>query len=206
MARLWQKETRRRLVEPFCGGLAITLGLQPKTALLNDINPHLINFYRFLKAGLVVDGMRFENKSAAYYASRARFNKLLKQGKAGSPQAAALFYYLNRTGYNGLCRFNQSGGFNVPFGSARATSTTSTIFRSIPILLRVGNSRTHTSVRFHFDETTSSTPTRHMTSSSASTEGWLWLGGAGRDCGVAIEASRPCRALEPGDQADRRAV
>jgi DNA adenine methylase len=27
-----------------------------------------------------------------------------------------LFYYLNRTGYNGLCRFNQSGEFNVPFG------------------------------------------------------------------------------------------
>ena len=31
-------------------------------------------------------------------------------------EAAALFYYLNRTGYNGLCRFNSSGGFNVPFG------------------------------------------------------------------------------------------
>jgi DNA adenine methylase len=28
----------------------------------------------------------------------------------------ALFYYLNRTGYNGLCRFNNQGGFNVPFG------------------------------------------------------------------------------------------
>jgi DNA adenine methylase len=117
VVRLWQGETWRRLVEPFCGGLAVTLGLQPKTALLNDINPHLINFYRCLKAGLVVDGLRFENKSSAYYASRARFNKLLKQGRGGSPQAAALFYYLNRTGYNGLCRFNQSGAFNVPFGS-----------------------------------------------------------------------------------------
>jgi DNA adenine methylase len=27
-----------------------------------------------------------------------------------------LFYYLNRTGYNVLCRFNRSGAFNVPFG------------------------------------------------------------------------------------------
>src|SRR5207245_6848436 len=34
-----------------------------------------------------------------------------------SAEAAALFYYLNRTGYNGLCRFNQGGGFNVPFGT-----------------------------------------------------------------------------------------
>ena len=29
---------------------------------------------------------------------------------------AALFLYLNRHGYNGLCRYNRKGGFNVPFG------------------------------------------------------------------------------------------
>ena len=33
-----------------------------------------------------------------------------------SREAAALFYYLNRTGFNGLCRFNRRGLFNVPFG------------------------------------------------------------------------------------------
>jgi DNA adenine methylase len=114
---LWESQRWRRLVEPFCGGLAVALGLQPKTALLNDINPHLINFYDCLRQGLVVEGLRFENKSTSYYASRVRFNKLLTDGKASSPEAAALFYYLNRTGYNGLCRFNQGGGFNVPFGS-----------------------------------------------------------------------------------------
>jgi DNA adenine methylase len=42
---------------------------------------------------------------------------LLEQHKEDTPLAASLFYYLNRTGYNGLCRFNRSGGFNVPFGS-----------------------------------------------------------------------------------------
>ena len=117
VARLWETHSRRRLVEPFCGGLAVTLGLQPKVALLNDINPHLINFYRCLKTGLVVEGLRFENKSSSYYANRMRFNKLLKDGRGDSPEAAALFYYLNRSGYNGLCRFNRSGEFNVPFGS-----------------------------------------------------------------------------------------
>ena len=37
-------------------------------------------------------------------------------GKSQTAEAAGLFYYLNRTGYNGLCRFNRSGHFNVPFG------------------------------------------------------------------------------------------
>ena len=39
-----------------------------------------------------------------------------KPGRAVRREAASLFYYLNRTGYNGLCRFNRKGGFNVPFG------------------------------------------------------------------------------------------
>lgn len=112
---LWAPNARRRLVEPFCGGVAVTLGLMPERALLNDINPHLINFYRWLKAGLTVK-LRMKNDKDAYYASRVRFNELLAVGDGDSAEAAQLFYYLNRTGYNGLCRFNQSGGFNVPFG------------------------------------------------------------------------------------------
>ena len=44
---------------------------------------------------------------------------MLKKGKADTAEAAGLFYYLNRAGYNGLCRFNRSGAFNVPFGRLR---------------------------------------------------------------------------------------
>ncbi len=103
-------------MEPFCGGLAVALGLAPQRALLNDINPPLINFYRWLKRGLLVN-IPMENSEDLYYAHRTRFNELLRMnGGAKSSEAAALFYYLNRTGYNGLCRFNQKGGFNVPFG------------------------------------------------------------------------------------------
>ena len=112
----WKSESHRRLVEPFCGGLAVALGLRPNSALLNDINPHLVNFYRWLKRGLVIS-TEMENDVTLYYALRARFNELLRSGKAETKESASIFYYLNRTGYNGLCRFNRSGEFNVPFGS-----------------------------------------------------------------------------------------
>jgi DNA adenine methylase len=113
---IWQPHRQRRLVEPFCGGLAVALGLQPDQALLNDVNPHLINFYRWLKQGLALE-IPLVNDEALFYSHRTRFNELIQNGESQSQEAAALFYYLNRTCFNGLCRFNQKGGFNVPFGS-----------------------------------------------------------------------------------------
>jgi DNA adenine methylase len=56
------------------------------------------------------------NTSRQFYECRTRFNALLGNGRADTAEAAVLFYYLNRTGYNGLCRFNRGGEFNVPFG------------------------------------------------------------------------------------------
>jgi DNA adenine methylase len=113
--KLWKSHGNRRLVEPFCGGLAATLGLRPDRALLNDVNPHLINFYRWLQRGLSIS-IPMRNEERLFYAHRERFNDLLARGREKSREAASLFYYLNRTGYNGLCRFNRSGFFNVPFG------------------------------------------------------------------------------------------
>ena len=93
----------------------MTLGLRPERALLNDVNPHLINFYCWLRHGFAID-IPMQNDAHEFYRRRDRFNTLIAIGQADGQEAAALFYYLNRTGYNGLCRFNQSGGFNVPFG------------------------------------------------------------------------------------------
>jgi len=113
---LWRPHAHRRLVEPFCGGLAVALGLRPERALLNDVNPHVIAFYRWLQRGLRID-LPLENDETLYYAHRVRYNALLAAGEGDGAEAAGLFYFLNRTGYNGLCRFNRKGGFNVPFGS-----------------------------------------------------------------------------------------
>ena len=87
----------------------------PRRALLNDINPHVINFYQWLKRGLVMRGA-MSNSKRRYYECRERFNRLLASQHGDTAEAAELFYYLNRTAYNGLCRFNRSGEFNVPFG------------------------------------------------------------------------------------------
>jgi DNA adenine methylase len=112
---LWQEHRRRRYVEPFCGGLAMALGLRPKHALLNDINSHLINFYRQLQHGLGVT-IEVRNNEELFYRHRKRFNTLIHNGQQQSAEAAQLFYFLNRTCFNGLCRFNRSGEYNVPFG------------------------------------------------------------------------------------------
>ena len=110
-------------MEPFCGGLAITIGLAPQDALLNDINPHVINFYRWARRGLVVD-IPLRNSRLLYNHHRHRFNELVTSGRSDSKEAAALFYFLNRTGFNGLCRFNRSGEFNVPFGAYKTITYT----------------------------------------------------------------------------------
>ncbi len=112
---LWEPYKQCRLVEPLCGGLAVTLGLNPRRALLNDINVHLINFFRWLQKGLYIE-IPLKNDRDFYNCFRERFNELIREGKEESKEAADLFYYLNRTGYNGLCRFNRKGEFNVPFG------------------------------------------------------------------------------------------
>jgi DNA adenine methylase len=131
---LWRRHEQRRYVEPFCGGLAVALALQPERALLNDLNPHLINFYKQIRHGLSVEiEAHYDRK--LFYAYRDRFNQLNKTDRAGTKEGAQLFYYLNRTCFNGLCRFNRSGEFNVPFGQYK-TVNYATDFHSYRKLFR----------------------------------------------------------------------
>lgn len=116
VASLWEQHRQKRYVEPFCGGLAMALGLRPERALLNDINPHLINFYSQIQNGLKLT-IEMANDEQLFYAHRDRFNRMIEQNQDQTSNAAELFYFLNRTCFNGLCRFNQSGEFNVPFGT-----------------------------------------------------------------------------------------
>src|SRR5215207_7489555 len=71
----WHQE--RRYVEPFCGGLALPLGLMPQNALLNDMNAHVINFYEHVRRGLSFT-IEHDNDSDLYYRHRERFNQLIR--------------------------------------------------------------------------------------------------------------------------------
>lgn len=98
-----QPSAARRAVLP--GGLAVALGLPPFRSFLNAANPHLSHFYRWVKRGLIIQ-IAMKKQESAFYDHWTRFNQLLDERHESSAEAAALFYYLNRTGYNGLCRFN----------------------------------------------------------------------------------------------------
>jgi DNA adenine methylase len=108
----------KRLIEPFAGSAAVFLGTDYETALLADSNRDLIGLYQTLQKEREIFirycRMLFvpeNNRKETYYVLREEFNN-----SASGRRKAALFLYLNRHGYNGLCRYNASGGYNVPFG------------------------------------------------------------------------------------------
>lgn len=110
---------RKYLIEPFVGAGALSVNVEHPLLVINDLNPDLINLYKHLKCSgttLIRDARRFfttrYNEKKAYYQLRKKFNTCRDEW-----ERALLFLYLNRHGYNGLCRYNLKGGYNVPFGA-----------------------------------------------------------------------------------------
>ena len=63
---LWANSQSKRLVEPFSGGMAISLGIAPKKARINDLNPHVINFYQQIQNGFEIDALMRNNEKFYY--------------------------------------------------------------------------------------------------------------------------------------------
>lgn len=101
-----------RYLEPFLGGGAFYLSLQPRAAKLGDRNPELVTTYQAIRddaAGVIRLLRRFPHDKEFFYELRDRTPR--------HPNAiAARFLYLNRTCWNGLYRVNKQGKFNTPFG------------------------------------------------------------------------------------------
>ncbi len=105
-------------VEPFIGGGAVFFNLQPKNAIINDLNSELINVYNIVKDNLdelILDLKKHRNESEYFYYIRS-LDRSEDFAKIGKIQRASRLIYLNKTCYNGLYRVNNAGEFNSPFG------------------------------------------------------------------------------------------
>ncbi|NQY62352.1 MAG: Dam family site-specific DNA-(adenine-N6)-methyltransferase [Alteromonadaceae bacterium] len=107
-----------RLIEPFVGAGSVFLNTDYSHYLLNDINHDLINLYRIVQKKpqqFIADAAKIfdisNNQPEVYYQLRSEFNQ-----SKDKYFRSLIFLYMNRHGYNGLCRYNKSGGYNVPFG------------------------------------------------------------------------------------------
>lgn len=107
-----------RLVEPFVGAGSVFLNTTYQNYLLAEKNNDLINLYHAIQkegAEFIQYCKKFfipgNNNKECYNHMRLQFN-FTNDIRIKS----ALFLYLNRFGYNGLCRYNSNGLFNVPFG------------------------------------------------------------------------------------------
>lgn len=135
-----------RYIEPFAGGAALFFYLAPNAALINDINSRLVNFYSAvrenfdsLKAELTrleltyrsnqmeYEHIKMKDKSrhvenkneALYYLLRDMYNGIIEKKYLD----ATLYYFINKTSYSGMLRFNSKGEFNVPFGRYKNFNT-----------------------------------------------------------------------------------
>lgn len=135
-----------RYIEPFLGGGALYFYLQPKKAIINDINYKLYSFYKemqekYPEARIQLDKLQkeyeenqkvyeklkiknpnehIENKNEAlYYLMRDAFNHKINTQYLDS----VVYFFINKTSYSGMIRYNAEGKYNVPFGRYRNFNT-----------------------------------------------------------------------------------
>lgn len=107
-----------KLIEPFTGSGSVFLNADNQRYLLNDVNQDLINTFLYLKTNatqFIKDLSKYFHESyncaERYYELRHTFNL-----STDCYLKSLIFVYMNRHGFQGLCRYNNSGYFNVPFG------------------------------------------------------------------------------------------
>lgn len=135
-----------RYIEPFFGGGALYFYLEPEKAIINDVNTKLYDFYQEMKTSYPIarkqldeiqciyeenqkiyeaikkehPDERMENKNEAfYYKMRDMFNHKIDLEYL----EAVIYFYINKTAYSGMIRYNSNGDFNVPFGRYKNLNT-----------------------------------------------------------------------------------
>ena len=135
-----------RYIEPFFGGGALYFFLEPEKAIINDVNIKLYSFYQEIKeyypnVRVQLDELQkmYENNQQEYealkkqypekrivnkneqlyYKIRDMFNKKIPSEYLDS----VIYFFINKTSYSGMIRYNASGEFNVPFGRYKNLNT-----------------------------------------------------------------------------------
>jgi DNA adenine methylase len=139
-------EFRGRYIEPFMGGGAVFFHLEPQHAVINDINTPLMSFYNGVRNNYpslrqeldAIEALYNQNRAAfdklkaqypyervedhneeLYYAIRDMYNNITNKQYSD----ALLYYFINKTAYSGMIRYNAKGEFNVPFGRYKNINT-----------------------------------------------------------------------------------
>ena len=148
-----------RYIEPFFGGGALFFYLEPRQAIINDINSKLMDFYNGVRNDYTnlrreLDeieqqyannrkdydvlkarhpNVRVEDKNEElYYHIRDMFNGIIQKEYSD----ALLYFYINKTSYSGMIRYNARGEFNVPFGRYKHLNTKSVTLSHSKLLQR----------------------------------------------------------------------
>jgi len=107
-------------LEPFIGGGSVFFNLSPKKAVISDVHKELIDFYNSISKGKSNDIYEFmnnhQNNEETYYNVR---DKMIINNELDN---AKRFYYLRKTCFRGMLRYNKDGKFNIPYGKYKTVN------------------------------------------------------------------------------------
>lgn len=135
-----------KYIEPFLGGGALYFNLEPKSAIINDINQELIGFYNGIKNNFEQVKFELSEIQNIYDKNRKEFEMLKEQSngervtdaneslyyefrdifnkkRSSNLNPATVYYFINKTAYSGMIRYNKNGEFNVPYGRYKNFNT-----------------------------------------------------------------------------------
>lgn len=128
-----------RYIEPFMGGGSVYFYLEPENAILNDVNVRLMTFYTQLRDQYPLMRQQLDELQQIYERNQAAFRELKLQAEPdvrvpnaneelyyqmralfnhpdGTYLDGVLYFFINKTAYSGMIRYNNNGEYNVPFG------------------------------------------------------------------------------------------
>ena len=152
-------------VEPFLGSGVVAFNCpgKIKKVIVNDINPHIIKFYKGVADGIItsdkirevfdIHSQNLLKDGYDYYNQiKDRFNQTFDTMD---------FLFLTRTGFNGVMRFNNSGKWNVPFcklNNRLSKNVIDDLASSVDELSRLFKSKDFTFCNRSFEEVIATAP------------------------------------------------